>query len=173
MTTKDMDDPSAKRFDYIFYNKQAARVLGSKVVFTERVPHASYTFSDHFGVEVQFELQPDNNNTTPYNHNSSDLLDVFRDIQQNTTTYISREQRHMNWRTVHLILTPLLVIALFIGVWWVPAGWPAFLITVASTVICVAGVVHGLLIGHVFGRWEMRRLWEFQDEINMAISNIK
>jgi sphingomyelin phosphodiesterase 2 len=152
----------------VFYNPTFASALSSQVVFCDRVPNAQYSFSDHFGVEAVISLESQQQQQQP--SETVELHPIFKSMLDNIDVYTQRAQTHMQWRYCHLGATIPALLALFIGVFWVPGGWPAFLIVLASTVIGTTGMVNGLLIGFVFGRWELGRVKEFEEEITMALN---
>lgn len=166
---KDMDDPSAKRLDYVFVNQDRAHVQNCTVVFTELIPHLNCSYSDHFGISVNLQLRHVKDSVKPVSVSEEPTLShaMFDTIERVTDRYIARETRHAWWRNLHFIVSILVFIALLIGQWWVEPLYAHFIILLGGVLVMVSGTIHGL-IGFIFGRWEIRALREFISEVRLA-----
>ncbi|KAI4259590.1 MAG: hypothetical protein LQ352_000658 [Teloschistes flavicans] len=83
------------------------------------------------------------------------------------STYMAREYRQRRLRLGHFLLSVVLSIVCFIGIWWTNRpGW-SFLLVFISTINFGGGVIDGL-IGGLFIGSEIRALKEFQWEISQA-----
>lgn len=160
VSARDMDDFAAKRLDYVFTNPKQAKVIGSSVVFTELVNGMS--MSDHFGVRVELELKP-GDYKPKYKLMDEDIAHLLDTI----TEYTAREKNYMFWRLVHLVVSLLVIIGCLIAVFWVKHLWAAFILILVSTLVGITGAIHGLVIGFLFGRWELRGLKQFQTEMEL------
>lgn len=166
---KDMDDPRAKRLDYIFINQDRAQVQSCQVVFTEPVPGLNISYSDHFGIHAKFRLTggKDDSEGTITADDSVLSPEMFDTIEAINEHYMAREIRHSRWRIWHFFASIVVFLGLLIGQWWVRPAYAHFIILVGAVVVMVTGVVDGL-IGFLFGRWEIRALREFISEVRLA-----
>jgi sphingomyelin phosphodiesterase 2 len=166
---KDMDDPTAKRLDYVFVNQDRAAVQECSVVFTEPVPDLNCSYSDHFGIHVKLQLRniiKDDSDATFAEENglSSGAFDMIDRIAER---YLAREIRHSSYRNWHFIVSVFVFIGLLIGQWWVKPNYAHFIILLFGMLVMVTGTVDGL-IGFLFGRWEIGALKEFISEVQLA-----
>lgn len=167
---KDMDDPSAKRLDYVFVNEDRARVRDCAVVFTEPIPHLGCSYSDHFGINVKLELRSRIKDGSQAATVSDDAIlphAIFDTIDRISDRYIAREVRHSRYRNIHFIASVVVFVGLLIGQWWVTPIYGHFIILFFGVLIMVTGTINGL-IGFIFGRWEIRALREFTSEVRLA-----
>ena len=164
-----MDDPTAKRLDYVFINQDRAVVRDCTVVFTEPIPQLNCSYSDHFGIHVKLELRAQVKNGSEATFSGDGVLShtMFDEIEDISERYMAREIRHSRYRNIHFIFSVLLFIGLLIGQWWIKPSYGHFIILLGTVVIMVTGTVNGL-IGFIFGRWEIRALREFISEIRLA-----
>lgn len=166
---KDMDDPSAKRLDYIFVNQDRATVKESTVVFTEPIPNLNCSYSDHFGIHVKLQLRNLVKGGSEVTFSDESVLSqaMFDTIEHISDRYMDREIRHSRYRNLHFIISVMIFIGLLIGQWWVEPNYGHFLILFGGVIIMVTGTINGL-IGFIFGRWEIRALREFISEVELA-----
>ena len=167
---KDMDDPRAKRLDYIFINEDHAQVKSCDVVFTEHVPGLNVSYSDHFGIHVKFQLtglKDDADRTVSAGDEPCLSPEMFDTIEEINERYMIREVRHSQWRIWHFFASLVIFLGLLIGQWWVRPAYAHFLILLGAVLVMVTGVVDGL-IGFLFGWWEIRALREFISEVRLA-----
>jgi sphingomyelin phosphodiesterase 2 len=164
-----MDDPSAKRLDYVFVNEDRVTVRDCAVVFTEPIPHLGCSYSDHFGINVKLELQGLIKDGSQATVSDESILShaIFDTIDRISDRYLAREIRHSRYRNIHFIASVVVFLGLLIGQWWVTPIYGHFIILVCGVLIMVTGTVNGL-IGFIFGRWEIRALREFMSEVRLA-----
>jgi len=164
-----MDDPSAKRLDYVFVNQDRAVVRESTVVFTEPVPYLNCSYSDHFGIYVKLQLRDGGKDMSDSTFMDEGTLShaMFDTIERINERYIAREIRHSKYRNIHFIMSVLMFIGLLIGQWWVEPIYAHFIILLGGVLVMVTGTINGL-IGFIFGRWEIRALREFISEVRLA-----
>jgi sphingomyelin phosphodiesterase 2 len=167
--SKDMDDTSAKRLDYVFVNQDRAAVRDCTVVFTETIPHLNCSYSDHFGINVKLQLKEHSKDAGETTITEEGVLShaIFDTIDRISEHYIAREIRHSKYRIWHFFASVVLFIGLLIGQWWVEPRYGHFIILVGAVVVMVTGTIDGL-IGFIFGRWEVRALREFISEVHLA-----
>lgn len=167
--SKDMDDISPKRLDYVFVNPDRSAVRDCQVVFTEPISGLKCSYSDHFGIEVKLELRNVPNMGSEDATSGERTLSpiIFDTIESVTERYIKREIWHSNLRIGHFVVSVLMFIALLIGQWWVEPKYGHFLISLGAVIIMVTGTID-FLIGFIFGRWEDRALKEFISEVRLA-----
>jgi sphingomyelin phosphodiesterase 2 len=166
---KDMDDPTAKRLDYIFVSQDLAIVRDSTVVFTEIIPSLNCSYSDHFGIHVKIQLRNQAKDSSESTTIDEEALShsLFDTIERIADHYIAREIRHSRYRIIHFWASVAVFIGLLIGQWWVEPKYGHFIILVGAVLITVTGTIDGL-IGFIFGRWEIRALKEFMSEVKLA-----
>jgi sphingomyelin phosphodiesterase 2 len=165
---KDMDDPTAKRLDYVFVNQERAIVKDSTVVFTEHVPLLNCSYSDHFGIHVTLQLQePRDHGKVIVSEEPTMSPQMFDTITWISDRYIKREMHHSWLRNTHFWVSLVVFVGLLIGQWWVKAAYGHFIILLCGTLVVVTGVVDGL-IGFIFGRWEIAAIKEFTSEVELA-----
>lgn len=166
---KDMDDPTAKRLDYVFVNQDRVIVRDTTVVFTEPMPSLNCSYSDHFGIHVKLQLRipiQDDSETTIKDEGvlSHGMFDTIERISYH---YMTREIRHSRYRYIHFMVSVLLFIGLLVGQWWVEPKYGHFTILLGAVLVMVTGTINGL-IGFIFGRWEINALREFISEVQLA-----
>lgn len=166
---KDMDDPTAKRLDYVFVNQDRAIVRDSTVVFTEPIPSLNCSYSDHFGIHVKLQLRNQAKDDSETTMTEEGVLShaMFDTIERISDHYIAREIRHSRYRNIHFFLSIAVFVGLLIGQWWVEPKYGHFIILVGAVLVMVTGTINGL-IGFIFGRWEIRALKEFISEVRLA-----
>lgn len=169
-------DPKAKRLDYIFVGDGSGAgisptkwtVESAKVTMTERHPTLLCSLSDHFAVEATIirepSTAPDSAHPLP---NTSLTPETYDRILDMISTYIARERFQRRARLGHFLLSLFVSIACFIGIWWSPRNFVAFILILVSTLSLSAGVIDGL-IGGLFVGSELRALKEFRWEVENA-----
>lgn len=166
---KDMDDPSAKRLDYVFVNQDRAEVRDCTVVFTEPIPQLNCSYSDHFGIHVKLQLKENSKDASETTITDEGVLShaMFDTIDRISEHYLAREIRHSKYRVWHFWASVAVFVGLLIGQWWVRPRYGHFIILLGAVVVMVTGTIDGL-IGFIFGRWEIRALREFISEVHLA-----
>ena len=164
-----MDDPSAKRLDYVFVNQDRALVQDCTVVFTEPIPSLNCSYSDHFGIHVILQLRNQAKDDSETTMTEEGVLSpvIFDTIERISDHYIAREIRHSRYRNIYFFASLAVFIGLLIGQWWVEPKYGHFIILVGAVLVMVSGTVNGL-IGFIFGKWEIRALREFISEVRLA-----
>lgn len=179
-------DPRAKRLDYIFIGngngngktptESRWEVQSIQVGMTERHPTLGCSLSDHFSVEATIcrpaTTPPPSSSSPPFNplSSSSSILispSTYTQIQQMTSTYMSRERSQRRWRLAHFGLSLFISCGCLVAIWWVPYQGVAFTLILLSTLNLGAGIIDGL-IGGLFMSAEIRALKEFEWEIANA-----
>ena len=101
--------------------------------------------------------------------NTSLTADTYDMILEMIHKYVQREQSQLRWRLAHFVVSVIVSIGCFIGVWWTGDHLPyvAFILVLVSTLNFGAGILDGL-IGGLFMSSELRALKEFEWEVQNA-----
>ena len=92
----------------------------------------------------------------------------YDEILAMVDNYELRERSQRRWRLAHFIISILVSIGCFVGVWWTSdVIYVAFILTFVSTLNFGAGILDGL-IGGLFMSAELRALKEFKWEVRTA-----
>lgn len=168
------EDPRAKRLDYIFvgggvrgHPEMKWRVESARISMTELHPELACSLSDHFAVEavVSRSNDPAQGAVAPNAALTPDTYDLILDM---IYKYGQRERSQRRWGLAHFILSVLVSIGCFVGVWWTGhLPYVAFILVVVSTLNFGAGILDGL-IGGLFVSSELRALKEFEWEVRNA-----
>lgn len=157
---------SARRYDYVFHDASTTCVE-ARVVFTERIPGLDVSYSDHFGVEVVLQYQAADR-TVKETRLDRNIWEHIDDLGQR---YVAREQRHFVWRLLHLALTVPCALGLLLGSVWVPrvkgTAVISFVLGFLAVLVGISGTGNGFMIGLLFGRWELRAMTEFRQELDL------
>ncbi|GAM35877.1 hypothetical protein TCE0_017r04544 [Talaromyces pinophilus] len=168
------------------------------VTMMQRHPTLKVSLSDHFGIETVItrnleqpvtassdlsekrQPEPENADDNGFAvHPSSQLhptsapssaltVGTYDEILAMVDTYELRERSQRRWRLAHFILSVLVSIGCFVGVWWTSdVIYVAFILTFVSTLNFGAGILNGL-IGGLFMSAELRALKEFKWEVRTA-----
>jgi sphingomyelin phosphodiesterase 2 len=171
-----VQDPSAKRLDYIFFSSgEQGRADTTQWTLEEvnvgmmmRHPTLHCSLSDHYSVEAT--LRRDTASpapTVPHQESSPDRFlpsETYDEILDTITEYIARERTQRRLRLGHFGFQFCLTIACLIGVWWVPHNYVAFILMLLSSLGLSVGVIEGLM-GGLFVGSELRALREFEWEV--------
>jgi len=174
----DVEDPNAKRLDYIFFSSgmhQGASTvepssewqLESAIVgMTMRHPTLHCSLSDHFSVEATLTRDP-----SLFEENSQTALpqtflplDIYDEILSNVSKYEIRERIQRRLRLGHFGYQLSIFIGCLIGVWWSPHNYVSFILMFLGGIGLSAGVIDGLM-GGLFVSSELRALREFEWEV--------
>jgi len=179
-----------KRLDYILF-RQPSRISDdpsafrltcsdSKVIFTDRIPGNTCSYSDHFGVEATLNIiapkaqediisgitAPKNTETpwadTPSEISSGTISEVLGALQTSYRVSQDRSRRELTVFTLGI----LLLLGLIIGSAWVPLPWvnPIF----ASFTVFIAWLTTTMLYeGFIFGNWEGKALQNVIEELEI------
>lgn len=160
-------DMPPKRLDYVFHDHHAipAEV---QVIFTDVVQPQGCSASDHFGLRCVYTIQ---SQIQPMGPGSVELrplhLQDFDEMLQNLDWYTKRQLSGNFMRNSHFWLSIVFVIYLVSLVMNCSSPILRAVLAALLVFISVTGFLDGL-IGFVFGRWEMRNLMEFGDEVQRA-----
>jgi sphingomyelin phosphodiesterase 2 len=178
-----VDDPNAKRLDYIFYSSPSYRSAESageaaewelkeaNVGMTMRHPTLHCSLSDHFSVEATLTRNPTIASTAQLSPSSQPArylsIETYEEIIATLLKYMVRERIQRKLRIGHFFYQVSIWIACLVGVWWVPENYVAFILMLLSSVGLSVGVIDGLM-GLLFVGTEMRALKEFEWEVQNA-----
>jgi sphingomyelin phosphodiesterase 2 len=175
-----VDDPNAKRLDYIFFS--SGRYHDAKtgdetaeweladvhVGMTMRHPTLYCSLSDHFSVEATLKRNTTAPAAVPLALPERYLpIQIYDEILATTLKYQVRERVQRKLRIGHFFFQLSMSIGCLIGVWWVPHNYVAFILMLLSSVGLSVGVIDGLM-GLLFVGSEMRALKEFEWEVRNA-----
>jgi sphingomyelin phosphodiesterase 2 len=181
-----------KRLDYVLYRPPAHALRSSKapvleptqcdVVFTEHVPGKSYSFSDHFGLEVTFSIhlpggQPGDAKLNPSQQISSlpniqfNLTPGLSDasittlIQALTSSYrISRSKKRLYLSIFFSSL--FVIIALIVGSAWSSYSWITTIFLLVTTALAWLATTM-LYAGFLYCNYEANTLDNIIEELEL------
>ncbi|KAF2711425.1 DNase I-like protein [Pleomassaria siparia CBS 279.74] len=174
-----VDDPNAKRLDYIFFSSGSYvdattgtassewTLEKANVGMTMRHPTLHCSLSDHFSVEATLTRSISDSS---FSNNHSALpetylpLDVYDEILSKISEYEARERFQRRLRLGHFGYQLSIFIGCLIGVWWSPHNYVSFILMFLSGIGLSAGVIDGLM-GGLFVSSELRALREFEWEV--------
>jgi sphingomyelin phosphodiesterase 2 len=177
-----VDDPSAKRLDYVFFSsarhhdpqtgKESAEweLQEANVGMTMRHPTLHCSLSDHFSVECTLTRKHN-----PHAAHSSDVvnqylpIETYEEIIATLMKYMDRQRLQRKLRIGHFFFQLSIWTACLIGVWWSPRNYVSFILMLLSSIGLSVGVIDGLM-GLLFGGSEMRALKEFEWEVKNAMT---
>ncbi|BCR92726.1 inositol phosphosphingolipid phospholipase [Aspergillus chevalieri] len=186
--SKDAPCPRGKRLDYIFvgdggyppsFPEPKWAIESARIAMTERHPTLRCSLSDHFAVEaVVTRCRPDSSNSESTQEqkqkhrtlspNAVLAPDTYDRILEMIHKYVLRERSQRRWRMAHFILSVVVSVGCFVGVWWTgDLSYVAFILVLVSTLSFGAGILDGL-IGGLFVSSELRALKEFEWEVRNA-----
>ncbi|CAI6334615.1 unnamed protein product [Periconia digitata] len=176
-----VDDPNAKRLDYIFFSSgqhyDAASgertaewtLKDTNVGMTMRHPTLHCSLSDHFSVEATL-VRDLNGPTSDVNTGTAAPpdrylpIETYDEILATIKKYDTRERIQRRLRLGHFGFQLLFTIGCLIGVWWSPYNYVSFILMLLSSLSLSVGVIDGLM-GGLFVGSELRALKEFQWEV--------
>ncbi|KAF8921910.1 inositol phosphophingolipids phospholipase C [Mucidula mucida] len=161
-----------KRLDYVFY-RQPVRYTETliprldcvecRVVLTEKVPGATFSFSDHFGLESILQIQNIDAGSVPSTELSNATISTT--IQALAACY--RFSRYRARRELYVFGLCLFILAgLTIGSSWLPHAWinPIFII---FTIFIAWLATTMLYSGFLYGQWECNALTNVVEELEI------
>ncbi|ORY01340.1 Endonuclease/exonuclease/phosphatase [Clohesyomyces aquaticus] len=158
-----VDDPGAKRLDYIFFSGPGWSLKEANVGMTMRHPTLHCSLSDHYSVEATL--------TSSLSGSVDDAqaerylpLDTYDEILATISKYDARERTQRRLRMGHFGFQLCLTIACLVGVWWSPHNYVSFILMLLSSLGLSVGVIEGLM-GGLFVGSELRALREFEWEV--------
>lgn len=179
----DVEDPNAKRLDYIFFGSPHYRQAESgadtaewqlskvDVGMTMRHPTLHCSLSDHFSVEATLTRSSTValvERLSPSAVSERYLpIETYDEVLATTLKYQVRERVQRKLRIGHFFFQLSLSIGCLIGVWWSPHNYVSFILMLLSSVGLSVGVIDGLM-GFLFVGSEMRALKEFEWEVRNA-----
>lgn len=167
------EDVRARRLDYIFFGGGDWEVEAVEVGMMQRCEGLKCSLSDHFSVEATFKLPPHSSpasapSHTPQKKTTTPLpSSTYTDILTLISTYRTRQQHYRRTKLTHFGLSICVSLACFVGLWWSPRNYVAFILVVLSTLGFGGGVLEGLM-GGLFVGSELRALREFEFEVEGA-----
>jgi sphingomyelin phosphodiesterase 2 len=174
----DVEDPNAKRLDYIFFSSGSRhdasageptsewQLESANVGMTMRHPTIHCSLSDHFSVEATLTRDPSSSEVNSHWALPETYLplDVYDEILSNVSKYEARERIQRRLRLGHFGYQLSIFIGCLIGVWWSPHNYVSFILMFLSGIGLSAGVIDGLM-GGLFVSSELRALREFEWEV--------
>jgi sphingomyelin phosphodiesterase 2 len=174
----DVEDPSAKRLDYIFFSSGSRhdastgeptsewQLESANVGMTMRHPTLHCSLSDHFSVEATLTRDPSSSEVNSHWALAETYLplDVYDEILSNVSKYEARERVQRRLRLGHFGYQLSIFIGCLVGVWWSPHNYVSFILMFLSGIGLSAGVIDGLM-GGLFVSSELRALREFEWEV--------
>ncbi|KAH8689226.1 Endonuclease/exonuclease/phosphatase [Phaeosphaeriaceae sp. PMI808] len=178
-----VEDPNAKRLDYIFFSSASHQNLDTgkdtpewdledaNVGMTMRHPTLHCSLSDHFSVEATLVRNPvasSDARLLPLALPEQYLpVETYDEILATTLKYQIRERIQRKLRIGHFFFQLLMSIGCLVGIWWSPHNYVSFILMFLSSVGLSVGVIDGLM-GLLFVGSEMRALREFEWEVRNA-----
>lgn len=172
-----VDDPNAKRLDYIFFSsgshhdatdKQSGEwsLAEANVGMTMRHPTLHCSLSDHFSVEATLVRNVDEAPSNgPWALPETYLpIETYDEILATITKYNARERTQRRLRLGHFGFQFFLAVGCLVGIWFVPHNYAAFILALISSLALSVGVIDGLM-GGLFVSSELRALKEFEWEV--------
>lgn len=175
-----VQDPKAKRLDYIFFSSGSHHDASSgtatpewtlesaNVGMTMRHPTLHCSLSDHFSVEatlIRNAAKSTSIERSPYALPETYLpIGIYDDILAKITKYTERERTQRRLRLGHFGYQLLLTVGCLVGVWWSPHNYVSFILMLLSSIGLSVGVLEGLM-GGLFVGSELRALKEFEWEV--------
>ncbi|KAI9013849.1 Endonuclease/exonuclease/phosphatase [Phycomyces nitens] len=183
------------RLDYIFYRSTPQLICtGSVVAMTECIPGTQMCYSDHFGVQATFSLNP---SSTQVNYSTPSAIQLSNpsftafplSIAQAVLTLLRRDQaatRKTAFRllflffvTVFTLLSLCAITVVVLPSWIGPKDKSQFkfvLGSLASSLVMIVSAVVAticVVVGFVFGHTEERALRQFIEEIELLVASIQ
>lgn len=172
----------AKRLDYIFYDAGRARVVDSRVSFTEQIDGVG-SYSDHFAIESDFVINDPASETivrTTTTTNSPDddaattkatkmlYTDILSLIKEYRSTALFKRMFH-GW---FFWICFLIMLGLLISVWWAADGGRTYVAFIYIIVAWFLGMYMfiTMIFSCLFGRMELRALREYETEVELALA---
>jgi sphingomyelin phosphodiesterase 2 len=168
-----VEDPNAKRLDYIFINSGSRGQHSSEwtlkeanVGMTARHPTLHCSLSDHFSVEATLVRSLDERAITAETALASLPetflpINYYDEILAMISKYDARERTQRRLRMGHFGFQVCLTIGCLVGVWWSPHNYVSFILMLISSLSLSVGVIEGFL-GGLFISSELRALKEFE-----------
>ncbi|KII93619.1 hypothetical protein PLICRDRAFT_87974 [Plicaturopsis crispa FD-325 SS-3] len=166
-----------KRLDYVFFRHPPPSTTSdvlptltctqSRVAFTDKVPGADFSYSDHFGLEATLEIQQGSADATDAIPPSTQLsaAAITKTIQALTACYRFSRTRGRNELSV-FGLCVLTLFGLIIGSAWLPHSWINPIFVLFTVFVAWLGTTM-LYEGFLYGRWELNALMNVIEELEI------
>lgn len=159
----------ACRLDYALIDRAAITPVAAEVRFTEKMaPPLSCLYSDHFAYSVELDV---GGGGKPVPASVEDKIALYRETAAEIQWYLDNTiPQQTSWRKWHFFLSLVAVVAIQVAIAFAAAArpWASVLLSIASTVIGVTGVVNGMI--WYFGvRSEKRALQEVKMEVEDSL----
>lgn len=174
-----------KRLDYVLYRQPAHSPSSPRtpaleptqcdVVFTDRVPGRSYSFSDHFGLEATFSIRDITSveASVPVSNPPLGLSEasVTSLIQALTASYRVSRSKQRVYLSIFLV-SLILIVCLIVGSAWLPYAWinPIFLFV--TTVLAWLATTM-LYTGFLYCNYEANTLNNVIEELELYRGTIR
>lgn len=163
----------ACRLDYALIDARCILPVRAEVEFTDLLPPPlACSYSDHFAYSLEFVVR---DAPAVARADLESRLEVYRELGIEINQYLAHTiPRQANWRKLHFLLSIVAVVIINVGVAFAASvqPWASVLLSVASTVIGVTGVVNGMIWGFAV-RSELRALREVKMEAEDAENAVK
>jgi len=162
-----------KRLDYVLYRQPnrpgqlvpQLKAVESNITLTDLVPGRNFSYSDHFGLEVTFEIVPSDTAQVPSATKEISNATSATVISALTACYrFSRERSRKELIIFGLCIFILLMVVT--GTAWLPHSWlnPIFLLfTIFIAWLATTMLYHGF----IFGNWECNALTNIIEELEI------
>ncbi|KAF2204961.1 DNase I-like protein [Delitschia confertaspora ATCC 74209] len=179
-----VQDPNAKRLDYIFFSSGSHHrtttaeataewtLESANVGMTMRHPTLHCSLSDHFSVEATLIRTSPDPDSAPSNGQLSLPetylpIETYDEILATISKYAAREKMQRKLRMGHFFYQLAITIGCHVAVWWSPRNFVDFILMFLSSLGLSVGVLEGLM-GGLFVSSELRALKEFKWEVTNA-----
>lgn len=153
-------DGSAKRIDYVFYNRNTLECVECNVTMGQ-IPGEEFSYSDHMGVESIFELTgnpcPTGNMVTPSKTTAESVLESFDEGLQGS--YRDAKQKLVLWIVSSLLWCLVIVVSALDLIPAVASGVAASLFATTSTGL--------FLYLAIFSKFEIAKFSEVKNEMTI------
>jgi sphingomyelin phosphodiesterase 2 len=157
-----VDDPNAKRLDYIFFSSGARQdvrtgeqtsewtLKEANVGMTVRHPTLYCSLSDHFSVEATLVRSLDEAGSGVANSlqalpETYLPIEIYDEILATVEKYAIRERSQRRLRMGHFGFQFLLTIGCLVGVWWSPRNYVSFILMLISSLSLSVGAIGGII----------------------------
>ncbi|EJD03828.1 DNase I-like protein [Fomitiporia mediterranea MF3/22] len=169
-----------KRLDYVFFRQPVERYMSerptlkcshSQVVFTDRVPDRTFSFSDHFGLEATIDIvapyESEPTARTPRSSRLSPLTDeIIATFIQALTVYYRLTQSRSRIELTIFATSVVVLIGLCVSSPWFTASWITPILVLVTILLAWLGTTM-LYAGFIYGNWERRALMNVIEELEL------
>ncbi|KAF9502242.1 inositol phosphophingolipids phospholipase C [Pleurotus eryngii] len=166
-----------KRLDYILFRhphpqsinrtekRNAIVCTHCKVVLTECVPEYDFSYSDHFGLEATFTIQPAEGGIYADPAPSLSRAAVLNTIQSLTNCWRLSAQRSRK-ELIMFGMCIFALVAIAVGTAWLPHSWINPIFIIVTVAISWWGTTM-LYQGFLYGNWERNALQNIIEELEI------